>query len=323
MFNIISQQAIIPGLFAAASLSAGALIAVSQPSALATAPSPSAAFPDTQGHWAQPFIQSLAAQNIVVGYPDGTFRPEAQMGRDEFSAIVRSAFDQPAERQIPSGAVYTDVPSGYWAVPAIEEAAETGFVQGYPDGTFRPQQPITKAGAIVSLAQNLNLEGATSVAAAVSPVASPVPQASPAPQPAAQPRTANRRRATLFPLAITSLMQPLVNKAAPVAAAAVQAPQASAAAAPSPAPAASPTSPAPSVTQYYEDANQIPPEAIAGVAAATRAGLVVNYPNPRQLNPNQPASRGEVAALIHQALVTQGRTAPIANNPAANYIVQP
>jgi hypothetical protein len=318
----ISQKALIPGLFAAASLTAGTLAAISQPSALATAPSPAPRFSDTQGHWAQPFIQSLADQSIVAGYPDSTFRPDAQMGRDEFSAIVRSAFkNQPVEREISSGGVYKDVPADYWAVPAIAEAYETGFVQGYPDGTFRPQQPVTKASAIASLAQNLNLEGAAVAAIPApqtSPAASPAPQANSAPQQAA----ATRRRATLFPMAITSLMQPLVNKTAPVAAA-VQAPQANAS--PAPSPAASPAAPSvsPSVSQYYEDADQIPPEAIAGVAAATRAGFVVNYPDARQLKPNQPASRAEIAAMIHQALVTQGRTAPIASNPAANYIVKP
>jgi S-layer homology domain len=319
MFNL-SQKTLLPALGVATGLATGAIVAFLQPSAQATAPS-TTGFSDTQGYWAQPFIQSLAEQNIVAGYPDGTFRPDQPMARDEFSAIIRSAFNQPVEREISSGGVYKDVPENYWAVPAIKEAYEMGFVQGYPDGSFRPQQPITKASALSSLASNLSLPGATGTTIASQPPASPAP--SPATNSTnAQPAQsqASQRRVSMYPMAITMLMQPLVNQVAPIAAAA-QAPQATAS--PDPSPNASPTSTAPSVTQYYEDADQIPQEAIADVAAATRAGVVVNYPNPRLLNPNQPASRGEVAALIHQALVTQGRTAPIADNPAANYIVKP
>jgi S-layer homology domain len=307
MFNL-SKNALFPAVGVTLGLTTGAIVTLLQP-ATATAPS---RFSDTQNYWAQPFIQSLAEQNIVAGYPDGTFRPEQPMARDEFSAIIRSAFNQPVEREISSGGVYKDVPEGYWAVPAIEEAYEMGFVQGYPDGSFRPDQPVTKASALSSLARNLSLPGATGTPVA----AQPAPQPSPAPQANTTNAQSTRRRASMYPMAITMLMQPLVAQAAPLASA-VKAPQATASPA-APSPAASPA-----VTQYYDDANQIPPDAIADVAAATRAGVVVNHPNPRLLNPNQPATRGEVAALIHQALVTQGRTSAIANNPAANYIVKP
>jgi S-layer homology domain len=323
MFNL-SQKTLLSAIGVTIGLTTGATVAFLQPSATASAPSTSR-FSDTQGYWAQPFIQSLVEQNIVAGYPDGTFRPNQPMARDEFAAIVRSAFNQPIEREISSGGVYKDVPENYWAVPAIKEAYEMGFVQGYPDGSFRPQQPITKASAVSTLAHNLNLPGATGTIASqppASPAASPTaPANSTNAQPARSP--ASKRRVSMYPMAITMLMQPLVNQVAPIASVA-QASQPTASPTPVPA-AASPTStaPSPSVTQYYEDADQIPQEAIADVAAATRAGIVVNYPNPRLLNPNQPASRGEVAALIHQALVTQGRTTPIADNPAANYIVKP
>jgi hypothetical protein len=308
LFNHFSKNALLPAVGVTLGLATGAIAAFPRP---ATASAPSR-FSDTQNYWAQPFIQSLADQNIVAGYPDGTFRPEQPMARAEFSAIVRSAFNQPVEREISSGGIYKDVPENYWAVPAIEEAYEMGFVQGYPDGSFRPDQPVTKASALSSLARNLSLPGATGTPVA----AQPSPQPSPAPQVNPTNTQSTRRRVSMYPMAITMLMQPLVAQAAPLVSA-VKAPQAPAA------PAASSPVASPAVTQYYDDANQIPPDAIADIAAATRAGVVVNYPDPRLLNPNQPASRGEVAALIHQALVTQGRTSPIANNPAANYIIEP
>ena len=77
------------------------------------------------------------------------------------------------------------------------------------------------------------------------------------------------------------------------------------------------------ISEYYADAEQIPYYAINGVAEATKANIVVNYPDPRVINPNQPATRGEIAALIHQTLVRQGKIQPLAGNvEASKYIVR-
>ncbi|MFL9449612.1 S-layer homology domain-containing protein [Tolypothrix bouteillei VB521301_2] len=248
------------------------------------APEPTANFPDTADHWAQPFIEALAERNIVTGYLDGTYRPNRPVNRDEFAAVLRQAFNQNQERRIASGSVYKDVPAGYWAAPAIEEAYEAGFMHGYPGGYFKPQQPVSRVEALVSLTQNLNLKEST-------------------PQATTQP--AKSQRATklfFFPLAMTSLMQPMV-----VAKAAKSVPQ----------PPASVV-----VSNYYADAEKIPQYAVDNVAEATRAALVVNYPNTRILNPNKNATRGDIAAFVHQALVNQGRLEPLqSTRPASNYIV--
>ncbi len=263
-------------------------------------------FPDTQNYWAQPFIQNLAERNIVTGYPDNTYRPEQPVARDEFAAILHKAFSQSSERQIASGSVYKDVPQGYWASPAIEDAYEMGFMKGYPGGEFRPNQPVTKVEVLVSLARNLNLPTVT--ADSSKPVAA---SATSAPAQATP-----RRRAVkplMFPLAMTTLMQPLMATPARATAAA------------SSQPVSSNTSRRPAslaVSDYYQDAAQIPPYAVDDVAATTVAGIVVNYPDQRVLNPTQPATRGEVAALIHQALVSQGKAAPIADQTAAQYVVR-
>jgi S-layer homology domain len=324
-----------------------------------------ASFPDTQGYWGQPFIQALAERNIVVGYLDNTYRPEQPVGRDEFAAVLRKAFSQPAERQISSGSAYTDIPEGYWAAPAIQAAYEMGFMRGYPGGEFRPNQPVSKVEVLNSLAQNLDLPAPTMqvpvtqvVPAPVkeqTPVAesapaeqTPVAQSTQATEPASvadpttSPQPVNRRRARrplLFPLAMTSLMQPFVNAAKPVANGTVQnrpqQPQVTAESGqPQTAENTSSTQlqvtgsqtvqrPASTfVSEYYDDADQIPQYAVNGVARTTEAGIVVNYPNPRLLNPNQPATRGEVAALVHQALVHQGTLEPIPEGQdAINYVV--
>ncbi|WRH69110.1 MAG: S-layer homology domain-containing protein [Planktothrix sp. GU0601_MAG3] len=69
----------------------------------------------------------------------------------------------------------------------------------------------------------------------------------------------------------------------------------------------------------FQDADQIPPWAIEGVAAATAAGLVVNYPDKNTLNPNQSATYGEVTSMIYQGLVYQKKAKPI----ASDYLVKP
>ncbi len=70
--------------------------------------------------------------------------------------------------------------------------------------------------------------------------------------------------------------------------------------------------------KIFKDANQIPPWAIEGVAAATEAGLVVNYPDKNTLNPNQSATFGEAASIIYQGLVYRGKVQPIASDYVVN-----
>jgi len=277
-------------------------------------------FPDTQNYWAQPFIQNLAERSIVTGYPDDTYRPERPVARDEFAAVLHKAFSQNPERQIASGSVYKDIPQGYWAAPAIKDAYEMGFMKGYPGGEFRPNQPVTRVEVLVSLARNLNLPTTTAAVnkpMAATAVAATAVAASIAPQPAVR-RRAKRRM--MFPIGMTALMQPLmttpIRAAAPTqqVASTTQPPAANNAPAQRPVPL--------DVSNYYQDANQIPAYAIDDVAATTAAGIVVNYPDRRLLNPTRPATRGEVAALIHQALVSQGKAAPIAEQVASQYVVR-
>ncbi|MEJ6480102.1 S-layer homology domain-containing protein [Nostoc punctiforme UO1] len=262
--------------------------------------SPTTTFSDVQAnYWAQPFIQGLAARNIVTGYPDGTFRPEQPVDRDEFAAIIRKAFDQPPIRQIESGAVYKDIPTNYWATRPIEEAYQQGFMTGYPGGYFRPNQSVSKVEAIVALNKGLNLTTGTSAVTVPTVIQGVVPQ-----------ETAQKpvKRRILMPIAFTTLMQPLlISKAPAIAANAVNL-----------------NRPASFIiTNTYADANNIPQYAVGDVAAATKANIVVNYPNPKVLNPSKPATRGEITALVYQTLVSQGKIEPIATNlPANQYIVR-
>ncbi len=122
-----------------------------------TTPSSTTSFSDvSQDYWASPFIQALAQRNIIVGFSDRTFKPEQPVTRAEFAAMIQKAFNQNSVRQLPQGG-FSDVPANYWATAAIQEAYETGFMSGYPQNRFQPNQRIAKVDAIVALSSGLGL----------------------------------------------------------------------------------------------------------------------------------------------------------------------
>jgi hypothetical protein len=177
--------------------------------------------------WGRPFIDALSQRGVITGFPGRYFQPTRPVTRAEFATLLQETFN-PNPLQVAAG--YKDVPSAFWANPAIELATKAGFLKGYPGDVFLPQQEISKAQLLVALASGLNL---------------------------------------------------------------------------------APKSPPSGTLQIYQDADQIPNYAAEKIAAATEAGLVVNYPNPQFLEPNRTASRAEVAAIMHQALVQAGKADPI------------
>lgn len=114
---------------------------------------PTIAFTDINSHWAKACIEQLAERNIVMGYPDGTFRPNGTVSRAEFTALVYSVF--PDSLPVRPALTFADVPVTHWAKIAVEWAYERGFLSGYPDQTFRPDVPIPKVQAIAVLAAAL------------------------------------------------------------------------------------------------------------------------------------------------------------------------
>jgi parallel beta-helix repeat protein len=134
---------------------------ISLPVALVSAPitGPNQ-FSDLGSHWATQFIQGLVTRGLIRGFPDGTFKPEASITRAEYAAIIAKTFDLP--RQPGTGkAGFVDVAADFWANSAITQAASMGFISGFPDRTFRPQQNLTRVQALVSLVSGLSLTGGT------------------------------------------------------------------------------------------------------------------------------------------------------------------
>lgn len=185
-------------------------------------------FSDVQNHWAKSSILELAGRNLVSGYPDGTFRPNAPVTRAEFAVLMFNCFSK--ARIIRDFINFKDVPKSHWAYDAIKKANSRGFLVGYPDKTFKPEQQIPRVQTMIAYAGYLKLENPQSPA-------------------------------INGDLSLDKLLQ-----------------------------------------SYFEDAANIPNYAKPLMLAAAYHYLVVNYPNPKKLNPNKPSTRGEVAALICQAL---------------------
>lgn len=189
------------------------------------------AFSDVEtDYWAKPFIDNLSQRGIVSGFPEGDFRPDETVTRAQFAANLSQAFGNGTDAASVS---YIDVTADYWAADAIQQVTQTGFMTGYPEQDFRPNEPVSRLEVLIALVSGLDLT------------------------PPAEPE---------------------------------------------------------SMVQRYRDRPQIPDWAIAQIAAATEAGLVVNHPDIDTLNPSEPATRAETAAMIYQALVHTGSAPDIASD---------
>ncbi|MDW5299933.1 MAG: S-layer homology domain-containing protein [Sedimentibacter sp.] len=107
-------------------------------------------FPDVNfDRWSTKHIATLSNGNIIEGYPDGSFKPENPITRAELATIA-SKFDKLSAYLNNS---FSDI-DGHWAIEYINSAAAKGWVEGYPDGTFKPDQYITRA-EFVTLVNNV------------------------------------------------------------------------------------------------------------------------------------------------------------------------
>ncbi|MGK7889450.1 MAG: S-layer homology domain-containing protein [Leptolyngbyaceae cyanobacterium] len=191
-------------------------------------------------YWASQYIQAAVDLGVTAGYTletcvDGVaeFKPEAPVTRAEYAALLNQVFsDTPAAAAEP----FPDVAETYWAATSIQDAAAKGFILGYDDGLFRPEQPINRSEVLFALVKGLEYAPSGDVATTVS---------------------------------------------------------------------------------IYDDVEVFrtwtmgSSEALEAIAAATEKDIVINHPDAAKLNPLQPATRSEVAAMIYQALVSAGKADPV------------
>lgn len=194
------------------------------------APVPSSSqFIDLDNHWATAYIEALADRGLVKGYSDGTYRPQEPINRAQFAALAAASYG--AVAPLRPTVTFRDVPPNHWAASAIDQAQRQGFLGGYPDQTFRPDQGMVRVQAMVAVSTGLKLASAPA-----------------------------------------------------------------------------------SVLGVYRDRAQIPSYAINALAAATQAKLILNFPDPALLRPLEIMTRAEIAVLIYQSLVAQGKAPALATD---------
>lgn len=101
-------------------------------------------------NWFNNAVCTLSNAGIISGYPDGSFRPNGKITRAEFATIASRFFDVTVSGED----AFPDI-SGHWAEQYINEAAAIGIINGYEDGTFRPQKLITRAEAMTMVNRTL------------------------------------------------------------------------------------------------------------------------------------------------------------------------
>ncbi|KAF1085941.1 Endoglucanase precursor [Sporotomaculum syntrophicum] len=99
---------------------------------------------DISGHWAEDYINQLAGSSIMGGYPDGSFRPDANVTREEFVKCLIVALNIPINSSAKSS--YADVYRTSWSYPYIETAVAAGILvpEEAVNGMLRPQEPIPR-----------------------------------------------------------------------------------------------------------------------------------------------------------------------------------
>ncbi|MGN0108187.1 MAG: S-layer homology domain-containing protein, partial [Hominilimicola sp.] len=102
-------------------------------------------FPDVnEEFWYARFISQASERGLISGFEDGTFRPEEIVTREQFASMVARMMNfTPVEAE-----PFADVPVDRWSAGYINVVYQKGIVSGYDDGTFRPENPITRAEAV-------------------------------------------------------------------------------------------------------------------------------------------------------------------------------
>lgn len=125
------------------------LLMLSMPiSIMATTPA------DISNHWAKTTIQSWLDKAFIAGYPDGSFKPNNNITRAEFMALVNKAFGYTETASI----TFSDVDTDAWYGSAVAIAIAAGYINGYPDGTMRPNSPVSREEAAAIIMKIINLK---------------------------------------------------------------------------------------------------------------------------------------------------------------------
>ena len=103
-------------------------------------------FADANNKWYSPAVNYIAGKGLLSGYSDGTFKPDADITRAEFAQMISGYL----KAGYAGSANFKDV-KGHWASDAIDKVFGNKAVEGYPDGTFKPNKTLTRAEAVTVL----------------------------------------------------------------------------------------------------------------------------------------------------------------------------
>ncbi len=184
------------------------------------------AFEDVpDGYWASCDINTLTDNNIIAGYPDRTFKPNLPVSRAEMATLVVKGFNLNDNVTCPNN-MFKDVPQSHWANKTIAKAVANGLMEGYPNNTFKPNQPISRAEAYSIMAKGINC--------------------------------------------------PMDDCKAD------------------------------EILSHYCDGNTVPNWAKVSTAKVIENGGLTEFPNPNQISPNKDASRAEIASMLENVRVALG-----------------
>lgn len=108
----------------------------------------------TAKHWAYADISKTVQASIVDGYPDGTFDPDGKLTRMEMAQMLARSMNMTGKRR--GNSPFTDVGESYWGVGILKQMSADGWVSGFPDGTFHPEDQATRAEFVTLLAKVVN-----------------------------------------------------------------------------------------------------------------------------------------------------------------------
>ncbi|UKS26099.1 S8 family serine peptidase [Paenibacillus sp. HWE-109] len=105
-------------------------------------------------HWAYEFVAKAVQAGIVSGYPNGTFGPDRTLTRMEMTQMLASSMNMTGKRR--GNSPFTDVDDSYWGVGILKQMSSDGWIAGYEDGTFHPDEQATRAEFVTMLAKVMN-----------------------------------------------------------------------------------------------------------------------------------------------------------------------
>ena len=116
-------------------------------------------------YWAKPYIDGLSSRGLISGFDSGDFQPDQQVTRAQVANIVSRTFELTSNKE---NLEFTDVADNFWARESIGEVVKGGFMTGFPDETFKPDEPVTRAQALTTLVTGLGIEPPNNVQPTIS-----------------------------------------------------------------------------------------------------------------------------------------------------------